>query len=374
MASPKRSPPWYSFLTLDLLLHVGSYTIFHPFVAAMFPLCLRALAASYNSTPFIVTSAYAIFVSLCHVLSSWNQRWAYGPPRKVKLLDEVVVITGGASGLGRCIAEIYAMKGVGVAVMDVGVKEEGENEGVRFYKCDVGDRDSAERVWKKLNEDLGTPTVLINNAAVVNGKPLLSLTGREVENTFRVNTLSHFHLTSLFLQPHIANGTGGSLVTVSSILGRLGASNLSAYTASKASAITFHLSVAAELRSTAPSIKTILVTPGQLDTAMFDHIKLDWFRNFFGPVVEVRELAMRIVRTVDAGEGGTIAMPAYASWIAWQQILPRAVQNALKRWSGVDSGIVAPERRISTETEEKAKVEHRRTSRDSASESESGSE
>ncbi|KAL8775984.1 MAG: hypothetical protein Q9203_003643 [Teloschistes exilis] len=374
MASPKRSPPWYSHLNLDLLVHVGSYTVFHPFVAAMLPLCLRALAAPYDSSSFILTSAYAIFVSLCHVLSSLNQRWAYGPPRKVKLLDEVVVVTGGASGLGRCIAEIYAMKGVDVAVMDISVKEEGEHEGVRFYKCDVGDRGSVEMVWKKLNEDLGTPTVLINNAAVVNGKPLLSLTGEEIENTFRVNTLSHFHLSSLFLQLHVANGTGGTLVTVSSILGRLGGSSLSAYTASKASAIAFHDSVAAELRSTAPNIKTILVTPGQLDTVMFDHIKLDWVKSFFAPVVEVRELAMRIVQTIDAGEGGTIAMPAYASWIAWQQILPRGAQNALKRWSGVDSGIAAPVQVVTIEAEKKAKVEHRRTIRDSESEGESESE
>lgn len=334
-------PPWYMYLTLDLLLHVGSYTIFHPFVASMLPLCLRALAAPLHSTSFILTSAYAVLVTLVYLLSLVNHRWAYGSPRKVKLLDEVVVVTGGASGLGRCMAEIYAMKGVGVAVLDVSVKEEGEREGVRWYKCDVGDKAMVKKIWKQISDDLGVPTILINNAAVVNGKPFLSLTDEEVEQTFRVNTLAHFHLASLFLRPLIANGNGGTLVTVSSILGRLGASNLSAYTGSKAAAIAFHTSLAAELRES-PKIKTVLVTPGQLDTGMFGHIKLDWFRNFFGPVTEVRELAVQIVNTVDAGEGGTIAIPAFASWIAWQQILPRSIQNWLKRWSGVDTAMMAP--------------------------------
>ncbi|KAL8829631.1 MAG: hypothetical protein Q9170_006088, partial [Blastenia crenularia] len=356
------SPPWYMYLTLDLLLHVGTYTIFHPFVAFMLPLSLRALAAPYDSTSFILTSAYAIFVTLCHFLSSVNQQWSYGPPRKVKLLDEIVVVTGGASGLGRCIAEIYAMKGVGVAVMDVGIKEEGDREGVRWYNCDVGDRGMVEKTWKRINDDLGTPTVLINNAAVVNGKPFLSLTQDEVEKTFHVNTLSHFHLASLFLRPLVANGSGGTLVTVSSVLGRLGAANLTAYTGTKAAAIAFHTSLAAELRNS-PKIKTILVTPGQLDTGMFGHIKLSWFKNFFGPVTEVRELAMTIVKTIDAGEGGTIAIPAYAAWIAWQQILPRSVQNWLKRWSGVDTAMMAPE----GQTVSKAVV------KDFESESESGS-
>ncbi|KAL8682044.1 MAG: hypothetical protein Q9186_001833 [Xanthomendoza sp. 1 TL-2023] len=349
-SSPRNSPPpWYNHLTIDLLLHVGSYTLFHPFVAALLPLCLRALAAEYTSTSFILTSVYAIFVNLCHILSAVNQRWAYGPPRKVKSLDEVVVVTGGASGLGRCIAEIYAMKGTSVAVIDVGIKDDDddddakvESEGVRWYKGDVGDRDAMEHIWSRICNEIGTPTILINNAAVVNGKPFLSLTADEVDTTFRVNTIAHFHLSALFLRPLVATNTPGTLVTVSSILGRLGASNLSVYTASKASAIAFHTSLAAELRPSSPQIKTILVTPGQLDTAMFGHIRLDWFRNFFGPVVEVRELAMRIVKTVDAGEGGTIAVPFFASSLAWQQILPRGVQNWLKRWSGVDTAMMAP--------------------------------
>ncbi|KAL8906913.1 MAG: hypothetical protein Q9207_001721 [Kuettlingeria erythrocarpa] len=287
---------------------------------------------------------------MCYLLSSVNQRWAYGPPRKVRLLDEVVVVTGGLSGLGRCIAEIYAMKGVGVAVMDVKVKEEGEHEGVRWYKCDIGNLSMVQKTWSRINDDLGTPTILINNAAVVNGKPFLSLTRDEVAQTYRVNTLSHFDLASLFLRPLIAGGTGGTLVTVSSILGRLGASNLTAYTGSKASAIAFHTSLAAELRDIL-EIKTLLVTPGQLDTAMFSHIKLDWFRNFFGPVVEVRELAMKIVNTINEGEGGTIALPAYAGWIAWQQILPKATQNWLKRWSGVDTAaVMAPQQQATRKT------------------------
>ncbi|KAI4125865.1 MAG: hypothetical protein LQ338_004030 [Usnochroma carphineum] len=300
------------------------------------------MAAPYNSISFILTSAFALFVALCHLLLSMNQRWAYGPPRTVKLLDEVVVVTGAASGLGRCVAEIYAMKGVGVAAIDVNVREEGEREGVWWYKCDVGDRNAARKTWTRINGDLGTPTVLINNAAVVNGKPFLSLTGDEVEKTYRTNTLSHFDLASLFLRPLIANSAGGTLVTVSSILGRLGASNLTAYTGSKASAIAFHTSLAAELREY-PGIKTLLVTPGQLDTGMFSHIKLDWFRNFFGPVLEVRELALKIVDTINAGEGGTIALPAYANYLAWQQILPTGIQNWLKRWSGVDSAMMAPQ-------------------------------
>lgn len=120
-------------------------------------------------------------------MSAVSDRYAYGQPREVNLTDEVVVITGGKGGLGGCIAEVYGMKGVRVAVLDVNVGDEEEKAGaedesdVRYYRCDVGDRAEVERVWKRVVEDLGTPTVLVNNAAVVTGKSFLEMTAEDVE-------------------------------------------------------------------------------------------------------------------------------------------------------------------------------------------------
>lgn len=65
----------------------------------------------------------------------------------------MVVITGGARGLGLCVAEIYGMAGASVAVLDWEV-EEGEREGIRFFKCDVGDKEEVERVWKLVVEEV----------------------------------------------------------------------------------------------------------------------------------------------------------------------------------------------------------------------------
>lgn len=90
----------------------------------------------------------------------------------------------------------------------------------------------------------------------------------------------------------------------------------------------------------APAIKTILVTPGQLDTGLFSNIKLGWVRNFFGPVVEVRELAVQLVRMIDEGEGGLLAMPAYARWIVCLDILPAGLQKLVRGWTGVDIAMV----------------------------------
>lgn len=119
------------------------------------------------------------------------------------------------------------------------------------------------------------------------------------------------------------------------MLARLGASQLSDYTASKAALLAFHASLSAELATT-PNIKTILVTPGQLDTGLFAGVHVGWVGRFFGPVVEVRELAVKLVAMIDSGEGGVLAVPAYARWIAWMGVLPAGLQKVLRDWSGVD--------------------------------------
>lgn len=137
--------------------------------------------------------------------------------------------------------------------------------------------------------------------------------------------------------------SGGTLVTISSVLAHLGASNLSAYTASKAALLAYHASLTAELAETAPQIKTILVAPGQLDTQLFGNVKLrGWLRNFFGPVVGAGEVAVKIVEMIDRGEGGVVSEPAYARWIACLGILPMGMQKVMRDWTGIDNAFAKP--------------------------------
>ena len=143
--------------------------------------------------------AYAALICVLWLLAVVNRRLAYGTARKVDLDKEVIVITGGASGLGLLIAEVYGMRGASVAVLDVREMDDGER-GIEYYRCDVGDREQIEKVARQIEKDvmcpcilregqeelmgfcqLGTPTILINNAAVVNGKSLLELSPEQIE-------------------------------------------------------------------------------------------------------------------------------------------------------------------------------------------------
>ena len=189
---------------------------------------------------------------------------------------------------------------------------------------------------------IGTPTILINNAAISAPSPFLSQSPSDVSRVFAVNTLAHFTLTQLFLRT-LTNSSrhrrrGGHIVTISSVLGLLGAANLSAYTASKAALLAYHVSLSAELRQIAPSVKTILVAQGQLDTVMFREVKVrGWLQRFLGPVIGAQEVAMAIVKLLDAGNGGEVRLPVFAGLIAWLFVLPVGVARILRDFSGVDA-------------------------------------
>ena len=150
--------PWYTHLTIDLIARVLERSVFHPFIAWIVPLCLRATTAPYNSPQFIGASIYATIVTGIWLANAIDQRIAYGLPRELVWDDEVVVITGGASGLGRILAQTYGMRGASVAVLDVQVPDEKDEveglAGIKFYRCDVSDVDAVEEAKKRIEEDV----------------------------------------------------------------------------------------------------------------------------------------------------------------------------------------------------------------------------
>lgn len=131
----------------------------------------------------------------------------------------------------------------------------------------------------------------------------------------------------------------GTIVTVSSVLGHLGAANLASYTASKAGLLALHHSLRAELAQNpdAKEIKTILVTPGQMGTKMFAGVKTP--SNFLAPIVSPAEIAKNVLKMIEKGESGEIAVPLYAQFIQVLGVLPVGMQALIRKFSGVDTAM-----------------------------------
>ncbi|OJD28381.1 hypothetical protein ACJ73_00222 [Blastomyces percursus] len=354
--TPRPSPHWIDALTLDLILRVLDRTIFHPFIAWLIPLCLRAQATPYSHTSFIVTTAYAALLSFVLLLNIVNKRVAYGLPREVSLEDEVVVVAGGASGLGLLIAETYGMRGVDVAVLDVrdfgaecqggregeerGVEEWEEVHNVSYFKCDVGNLAEVKRVRQVIEKELGTPTILINCiAAPINSMSITSIPPADISRTIHANLFSCFNTLQQFIPGMLTSPTGGTIVTLSSVCSYLTPAGLSDYSATKAAIGAVHKTVEAELRTSGDNkrVKMLLVETGQMATPLFDDVQTP--NNFFAPVLEPVQVARDIVAAIDSGNGGVIRLPAYATLVSWYAVLPVAIQRLARYLSGIDRAV-----------------------------------
>ncbi|EMD67897.1 hypothetical protein GGP41_001487 [Bipolaris sorokiniana] len=332
--------PWHHYLTIDLIWYVFGYTIFHPFVSWVVVLCLRAQYTPYGNLEMRLATAWAMLMSIIGIFGLLSDRIAFGPPREVDLAEEVIVVTGGVEGLGALLAETYGMRNANIAVLDTKKVDDevSENTGVLYYECDVSDAKQVEAAAAQIVEDLGAPTILINNAGIMQPKSVLDSTAEEVERTFRVNTLAHFNTLRTFV-PHMLKEGRGTIVTVASVLGHLGAANLSAYTASKAALLALHQSLRAELAQNpdAKHIKTILVTPGQMGTRMFADLKTP--SNFLAPIVTPAEIGKDIIRMIEKGDSGEIAVPLYSRYIQVLGVLPFGVQHLIRKLSGMDKAV-----------------------------------
>jgi hypothetical protein len=148
--------PWHAYITIDLLAIVLARSIFHPYIAWLIPLCLRSLSYSYSHPHFKYACIYATCVTIFALLCRLDKRLAWGPARKLNWDEEVVVITGGAGGLGKVLAETYGMRGISVAVLDIRepVEQSEALENVHFYKCDVSSIEDVRKAKISIEKDV----------------------------------------------------------------------------------------------------------------------------------------------------------------------------------------------------------------------------
>lgn len=179
--------------------------------------------------------------------------------------------------------------------------------------------------------------MIINNAAIVVGKRLLDMSMDEAEKSLSTNLLSSFYTLKTFLPPMLRSQNGGTVVTISSVIGKIGAAQLSDYAAAKAGLIAMHKSLTAELRQSNPEIRTVLVAPGQLSTPLFYGVQTP--NSFFAPVVEPVEVAKEIIDAIDNGYAESLSTPLYARLIDWYNVLPVGLQNVARKLAGIDKAM-----------------------------------
>lgn len=189
------------------------------------------------------------------------------------------VVTGGARGIGRAIAEAFADEGAAVVVADVDVAgaeraaaEIGERTGRQTagVAIDVADPASVDRAVQAAEAAVGLCSIVVANAGVLILKPSLELSPAEFERTNRINLNGAFHTAAAFARRLVDAGEPGSVLVTSSLFGRRGGAGNAAYSASKFGLIGLVESMAADLAPAA--VRVNAVCPGQITSAMLDDL------------------------------------------------------------------------------------------------------
>lgn len=161
-----------------------------------------------------------------------------------RLKDKVALITGGARGQGREMAELFAAEGATVIAGDVLTAENTENSPVEFVKLDV----TSEESWKSVVDSIvsrhGKLDILINNAAIITYESILDTTVDSWNKIIDVDQKGVF-LGMREALPHLIKSGRGSIVNVSSIWGLAAVPSAHAYHAAKGAILNMSKNVAA---------------------------------------------------------------------------------------------------------------------------------
>ena len=257
--------------------------------------------------------------------------------------NKVALITGGACGLGRLVAQRMAAKGSHVVLWDIAHESlantareiSAAGYKVATYDCDVSDRDMVYGLAERVKKDVGKVDIIINNAAVVSGRPFLECSDEQLERTVGVNVLAHFWTVKAFL-PDMVKANSGHIVTVASAGGIVGSAGLVDYSASKFAAFGFHEALRAELKKQKLKVHTTVVCPYFIRSEMFAGVRTRF--SFLLPILKAEKVSERIVKAIVQKKQRLIMPPlVYATWPL--RLLPVSTFDRLATFLGINDAM-----------------------------------
>jgi 3-oxoacyl-[acyl-carrier protein] reductase len=203
------------------------------------------------------------------------------------LEQKVVIVTGGAQGIGLCAAERFAAEGASVAIWDFNSEKGAAAESllrakgldVRFRQVDVTDMDSVNTAVEALVKDAGRIDVLVNNAGITRDASLLKMTEEQWRQVIDVNLGGVFHCTKAVAAVMVEQKSG-CIINTSSVVGLYGNYGQTNYVATKSGVIGMTRVWARELGR--KGIRVNAVAPGFIATEMVETIPANIIEQIVG--------------------------------------------------------------------------------------------
>lgn len=191
-----------------------------------------------------------------------------------RFAEQVVIVTGAASGIGRATARRFAEEGARLVLADLNTDglvalADALDADVLVQATDVGDRHQVERLIDATMDRFDRIEVLCNNAGIGGYGPTPDLDPDDWHRMIAVDLDSVFYATRVAI-PHLRAGGGGTIVNTASISGLYGDYGLAAYCAAKGAVVNYTRAVAIDHAS--EGIRCNCVCPGAIETALTEPI------------------------------------------------------------------------------------------------------
>ena len=246
----------------------------------------------------------------------------------MKIKGSNVLITGGASGIGKIMGRMALEKGarnliiwdINIAAIEA-VKEEFKGLGnVYGYRVDVSSNDTVVNTYKRVLEDCGEVDILINCAGIVtSNKTFDKMSADEITRTININTIAPMFVAHAML-PGMLRRNRGHICTITSAGGMLSNPKMSVYAASKWGATGWSDSVRIELQEMKSKVRITTVAPYYINTGMFDGVKSPII-----PILKPEYVSRKVLRAIEKNKNFA-GIPFGFHFIRfWQAFLPTRV-------------------------------------------------
>ena len=246
----------------------------------------------------------------------------------MKFENANVLITGGASGIGKIMGRMALEKGASCLIIwDINpqtiataVNELGKIGKVKGYIVDVSRNELVVEGYNKVVSECGEVDILINSAGIVtSNKTFDKQTADEIVRTININTIAPMFVTRAMLPGMIARNRG-HVCNIASAGGMLSNPKMSVYAASKWGAIGWSDSVRIELQDMKSDVHFTTVAPYYINTGMFDGVK-----SRIIPILKPEYVCKRIIRAIERNKSFR-GIPFGFHFIRfWQFILPTRI-------------------------------------------------
>ena len=229
----------------------------------------------------------------------------------MQLKGKTVLITGGASGIGKIMVRLSLERKASIIIWDInqtGIDKtiaEFANLGkITGYKVDVSDSKQIEETAKKVKQEIGFVDVIINNAGIIVGKYFHEHSSAEIAKTMHINANAPMFITKEFLSEMLDKNTG-HICNIASSGGLISNPKMSVYVASKWSLIGWSDSLRLEMKLLKKNINVTTIMPYYINTGMFDGVKSSKIK-----ILEPEATSLTIIKAIEKNKK-MITIPGY---------------------------------------------------------------